>query len=144
MFCSLSLRRKRLSEDNITDWAVKQFEKTYGKDKKRPITKDAIFHYVYAVLHDPVYREKYAQNLKREFPRIPFYPDFWQWADWGETLMGLHIGFETVAPWPLTRIETPDERARAAGVAPKPILKSLPDDGDHQTGFRNNADRHPH
>jgi len=33
------------------------------------------------VLHDPVYRQKYAQNLKREFPRIPFHADFWQWAD---------------------------------------------------------------
>ena len=99
------------------------------KEKARPITKDAIFHYVYGVLHDPVYREKYAQNLKREFPRIPFYPDFWAWADWGEKLMALHIGFESVEPWPLNRVETPDARARAAGVAPKPILKSLPDDG---------------
>jgi hypothetical protein len=24
----------------------------------------------------PFYREKYAINLKREFPRIPFYKDF--------------------------------------------------------------------
>jgi len=48
--------------------------------KAKPITKEAIFHYCYAVLHDPIYREKYALNLKREFPRIPFYADFWQWA----------------------------------------------------------------
>ena len=34
-------------------------------------------------------------NLKREFPRIPFYPDFWQWADWGRALMDLHIGYES-------------------------------------------------
>ena len=114
---------------NITDWGLKQFEKAYGKTKKRPITKDAIFHYVYGVLHDPVYRETYAQNLKREFPRIPFYPDFWRWADWGEKLMALHMGFETVEPWPITRIETPDERARAAGAKPKPMLKSFPEDG---------------
>ena len=68
----------------------------------RAITKDAIFHYVYGVLHDPIYREKYAINLKREFPRIPFYPDFWQWAEWGEKLMALHIGYESVEPWPLS------------------------------------------
>ena len=42
-------------------------------EKARQLSKDAIFHYVYGVLHDPVYREKYALNLKREFPRIPFY-----------------------------------------------------------------------
>jgi len=93
------------------------------------ITKLDIFHYVYAVLHDPVYREKYALNLKREFPRIPFYPDFWQWAAWGETLMALHTGFETVEPWPLERIDTEDAKAKAAGLNPKPVLKS-----NHATG----------
>ena len=76
--------------DNITDWALEQFRAHYEaapRIPKRPITKDAIFHYVYGVLHDPIYREKYALNLKREFPRIPFYADFWRWADWGEALM---------------------------------------------------------
>ncbi len=93
------------------------------------ISKLDIFHYVYAVLHDPVYREEYALNLKREFPRIPFYPDFWQWAAWGETLMALHTGFETVEPWPLERIDSEDAKAKAAGLNPKPALKS-----DHETG----------
>jgi predicted helicase len=110
--------------DNITDWAVNKFAAHYGK---KGITKDAIFHYVYAVLHDPLYRETYALNLKREFPRIPFYPDFAQWAAWGEALMALHIGYEDVAPWPVERIETPGKRAE--GTHPKPILKSQPDAG---------------
>jgi predicted helicase len=101
-----------------------------GKSRKaRAIGKDDIFHYVYAVLHDPVYREKYAINLKREFPRIPFYPDFRRWAEWGERLMALHIGYESVEPWPLTRSDTPDEKARAAGVAPKALLKADRDNG---------------
>jgi predicted helicase len=78
----------------------------------------------YAVLHDPLYREKYAQNLKREFPRIPFYPDFWQWAAWGEALMQMHIGYEQVAPFALTRTDTPDAKARAAGLAPKAMLRA--------------------
>lgn len=94
-----------------------------------PITKDDIFHYVYGVLHDPVYRETYQQNLKREFPRIPFYPDFWAWAGWGKRLMELHIGYETVEPWPLSRLDTPDEKAREAGVAPKAVLKADKDNG---------------
>lgn len=74
--------------DNITDWALDQFRAHYerGKTPKHHISKDAIFHYVYGVLHDPIYREKYVQNLKREFPRIPFYADFWCWAEWGEKL----------------------------------------------------------
>ncbi len=97
--------------------------------KSRPITKQAIFHYCYAVLHDPMYRDKYAQNLKREFPRIPLYPDFWQWAAWSEALMQLHIGYETVAPFALTRTDVPDEKARAAGMPPKAMLR-----GDVATG----------
>lgn len=113
--------------DNITDWALDQFKKHYqpGRGKKdRPITKEAIFHYVYGVLHDPIYREKYAQNLKRELPRIPLYEDFWRWADWGRTLMDLHIGYETVEPFALRRVDVPDERAKSAGQAPKALLKA--------------------
>lgn len=120
--------------DNITDWALKQFTDHYkpetgtGKSAHK-ITKEAIFHYCYAVLHDPVYREKYAQNLKREFPRIPFYPSFWQWAEWGRALMDLHIGYESVEPYALTRTDVPDEKARAAGQAPKAMLKADKDAG---------------
>jgi predicted helicase len=103
-----------------------------GAGKPPPITKDAIFHYVYGVLHDPIYREKYALNLKREFPRIPFYADFWKWAFWGEMLMALHIGYETVEPWPLERIDTPDEKWCNAGLAPKALLRANKEIGNIQ------------
>ena len=88
--------------DNITDWGLTQFLVHYEKQPK-PITKLAIFHYVYAVLHDPIYREKYTLNLKREFPRVPFYEDFWLWADWGSALMDAHIGYEAAEPYVLKR-----------------------------------------
>ncbi len=90
----------------------------------RQISKDDIFHYVYGVLHDPIYRETYAINLKREFPRIPFYPDFLMWADWGKRLMALHIGYETVEPWPLVRHDLPGKDAD-----PLPKLKADKDNG---------------
>ncbi|MDJ1178920.1 DUF559 domain-containing protein [Roseofilum sp. BLCC_M91] len=73
----------------------------------RTITKLDIFHYTYAVLHNPHYREKYELNLKRDFPRLPFYDDFFQWANWGEQLMHLHLNFETVEPYPLERVDIP-------------------------------------
>ncbi|WP_294210614.1 type ISP restriction/modification enzyme [uncultured Sphingomonas sp.] len=110
--------------DNITDWALNKFVKKYGK---KGVTKDAIFHYVYALLHDPIYRVTYALNLRREFPRIPFYPDFERWVAWGEALMALHIGYEDVAPWPVERIDKPGTRAK--GTHPKPILTSKPELG---------------
>ncbi len=104
------------------------------------ITKEAIFHYCYAVLHDPLYREKYALNLKREFPRIPFYADFWQWAAWGEALMKLHIGYEAVEPFKLKRTDIPDEKVRAAGLQPKAMLCADKDAGsialDSETTLR--------
>jgi predicted helicase len=55
--------------ENITDWALNEFRTHYGDPN---ITRWDIFHYVYAVLHHPEYRERYAANLKRELPRIPF------------------------------------------------------------------------
>ena len=80
------------------------------------------------MLHDPVYRETYALNLKREFPRIPLYPDFKRWRDWGQRLLDLHIGYEAAHPFDLTRIDTPDPK-RAEGTTPAVTLKSDPDNG---------------
>jgi predicted helicase len=112
--------------DNVTDWALKQFEDRYGKAPS--ITKDGIFAYVYAVLNDPVYRETYARNLKRDIPRIPLYPDFQRWRDWGQALLDLHIGYEAARPTPLIRTDTPDPK-RAEGASPAVKLKSDPDNG---------------
>ena len=56
--------------DNITDWGLKQIQTHY---QDSTITKIDIFHYTYAVLHNPAYRTKYELNLKREFPRLPYY-----------------------------------------------------------------------
>ncbi len=109
--------------DNITDWALNKFRKRYGKS----VTKDDIFFYCYAVLHDPVYRETYAINLKREFPRIPFYPGFMQWVEWGERLVDLHVKYEDIEPWPLERMDAPKKRAK--GSAPKAMLRT-----DHTNG----------
>jgi len=44
-------------------------------------------------------------------------------------LLDLHIGYESVEPWPLTRTDTPDERAEKAGLSPKPALKADKDAG---------------
>jgi predicted helicase len=118
--------------DNITDWALDQCKRHYqpGRGKKNHlITKEAIFHYVYGVLHDPVYCEKYAINLTRELPRIPFYSNFWQWAEWGKELIDLHIGYESATPFRLVRTDVPDEQARRANLPPKPMLRADTDGG---------------
>ena len=65
------------------------------------------------MLHNPVYREKYAVDLKREFPRLPFYPDFRAWVAMGQELLDLHTGFESVEAYPLQRTELAGEAKRA-------------------------------
>ena len=84
--------------ENITEWGLQQFVDHYANST---ISKEDIFHYTYAILHNPAYRKKYDLNLKREFPRLPFYADFWKWAAWGKALMELHINYETVEPFEL-------------------------------------------
>ena len=87
---------------NITEWGLRQFREHYGDDA---ITAEDIFAYVYAMLHDPAYRERYEIDLRREFPRVVFQEDFAWWAQQGRELLDLHIGFETAEPWPLERLD---------------------------------------
>jgi predicted helicase len=78
-------------KDNITDWGLEQFRNHY---QDASIEKIDVYHYVYGILNDPAYREKYAANLKRELPRIPFRTDFWAYAEAGKKLMDIHIKYE--------------------------------------------------
>jgi predicted helicase len=107
--------------DNITDWALAQFSQHYPELGSR-IKKSDVFNYVYAVLHHPAYREKYAINLKREFPRIPFYDGFEKWAEWGRQLMDLHLKYEQVEPYKLTR-EDKDPQATRKAIVPRLIAR---------------------
>jgi predicted helicase len=93
--------------ENITEWALARFRAVYGPD----VTKRDIFHYVYGLLHHPVYRERYAENLKRELPRIPLVAGaaaFRRCAEIGQRLMALHLGYETQPEYALRWVEHPE------------------------------------
>jgi predicted helicase len=90
--------------ENISDWALEQFQTQYGE---RSITKWQIFHYVYAMLHHPVYRERYAANLKRDLPHIPYAPDFNAISLLGKRLIQIHTDFDNQPEYPLDKIESP-------------------------------------
>ena len=112
---------------NITQWGIdrlnvhyrrewsEDFESLAGPDG---ITAEEIFAYTYAVLHDPVYRHEYAVDLLREFPRLPLYRDFHHWAQMGQRLLDLHIGFESADPYPLERHD------REGSIRAGPILRA--------------------
>ena len=86
--------------DNITDEIKGLYRDALGAD----ITGDDIFHFVYGKLHDPVYRTKYAADLKKMLPHIETpssRAEFNKFAAAGQDLMDLHVNYESVEPWPL-------------------------------------------
>jgi len=80
-----SERRPNLNPDVVAALAA-----AYGREP----TPEEIFHYVYAVLYAPTYREKYAEFLRLDFPRIPFTKDpelFQRMTELGKRLVDLHL-----------------------------------------------------
>ena len=110
---------------NVTQWSIRRINEHYrnawGRDFSAVypdgIAAEHIFACTYAVLHNPAYREEYAVDLLREFPHLPLYHDFSQWAEMGRELLDLHVGFESVEPYPLQRNDQ-------AGLATHPILRA--------------------
>ena len=101
---------------NITEWGLRQFREYYGHDS---ITAEDIFAYTYAALHYPAYRETYAVDLLREFPRLPFHEDFAVWVRLGQELLDLHIGFEDAEPFALERMDKDGPPGKAVLKADK-------------------------
>ncbi len=86
--------------DNVTDGILADYRSSYGAD----VTKDDIFFYVYGLLHSREYRERFAADLKKMLPRIPKVAEFWAFAKAGRELSELHLGYETIEPWPLEEV----------------------------------------
>ena len=92
------LRRR----DAITDAGLAHFASAYPSEA---IGKEDLFYYVYGILHSQDYRERYADNLSKELPRIPAVKkaaDFWAFSKAGRALAELHLNYEAVEPYPLT------------------------------------------
>lgn len=88
-----------IRRDAITDWALEQFRQHYGDPS---IGKEDIFYYVYGVLHSPEYKQRFAADLKKMLPRIPFVEDFRAFCNAGRKLGDWHLNYETVEPFALT------------------------------------------
>jgi predicted helicase len=92
----------RQCRDAITDEGLAYFEAAYPG---ATITKDDLFHFVYGLLHSDDYRARYADNLSRQLPRLPLpkkVEDFQTFVAAGRALGDLHVGYETVEPYPVT------------------------------------------
>ena len=84
--------------ENITDATLAAYREFY---RDQAITKWDIFYYIYALLHHPEYRAKYASNLAKELPRVPKAQGFRKYVDIGRELADLHLNYESVDPYPL-------------------------------------------
>lgn len=87
--------------DAITAEGLTHFQSVYPGET---LTREDIFYYVYGLLHSPDYRERFADNLGKELPRIPRVKtaaDFWAFAQAGRKLADLHLNYESVEPYPL-------------------------------------------
>jgi predicted helicase len=86
----------------ITDVTLARYQDRYGAE----VTKESIFYYVYGILHSPIYKQRYAADLKKMIPRIPMVADFWGFSYAGRQLAAWHLDYEEVDPWPLEEITT--------------------------------------
>ena len=99
-------------KDGITDEGLQHFQAAYPNES---ITKEDIFYYVYGLLHSPEYRERYADNLSKELPRIPCVKtadNFRAFSQAGRDLAHWHLNYETVDLHPAT-LETAGTKAKA-------------------------------
>ena len=92
-------------QDGITDKALTHFREVYKKEgREKDITKEDIFYYIYGLLHSEDYRVRYANNLSKQLPHIPYVKqekDFWAFSKAGRELADLHLNYETVEFYPV-------------------------------------------
>jgi predicted helicase len=80
----------RVKKPKLSSALIEKLTKEY---KKTP-TPEQIFFYIYSIMYSNIYRTKYAEFLKIDFPRIPFTKDyklFKKMGEYGERLANLHL-----------------------------------------------------
>ena len=85
--------------DAITNEGLQHFQEAYPGEA---ISKEDIFYYVYGLLHSQTYRDRYADNLSKELPRIPRVKTaegFRGFSKAGRELAHWHLNYETVEPY---------------------------------------------
>ena len=90
--CQTNLDREFIAK--ITSAVGLEFLPAGSGDLVVTFGPEDVFHYIYAVLHSPEYRRRYADFLKSDFPRIPLTGKralFAALADLGKRLAALHL-----------------------------------------------------
>lgn len=99
-----------IRREGLTDFILERAKKQYGKN----VTKEDIFYYVYGILHSPEYRTKFANDLKKQLPRLPLVEDvrdFWKFSKAGRQLAELHVRYEEVEPYKGVKVTGDDGKS---------------------------------
>ncbi len=90
-------------KENIPDTILRDFQTTY---QDQTITKEDIFYYIYGILHSPEYKQRFAADLKKMLPRIPYAADFHSFSTAGRNLAQWHLNYENIEPYPLEEFKS--------------------------------------
>ena len=72
-YCYSNQMRNIIPEKpNIDKKLYETLNTTYNKE----LTPEEILYYIYGIFYSNVYRDKYAEFLKIDFPRVPFTKDY--------------------------------------------------------------------
>lgn len=85
------LFERQISSSNFSGVFWKWFD---SNSLGSTVPPDDIFYYIYAILYSNIYREKYFEFLKSDFPHIPFAKDgglFFKLSKFGNKLADLHL-----------------------------------------------------
>ncbi|MDM3847148.1 MAG: N-6 DNA methylase [Aphanizomenon gracile PMC644.10] len=94
-------RKPNLSPEFIIEFSQKldlEFMFDGKSDKNKTFRPKDIFNYIYAIFHSPIYRQRYAEFLKIDFPRVPLTANsalFWELVIKGDKLVKYHLMKET-------------------------------------------------
>ena len=98
---------------NIKPEIFTMLKQAYGVD----VTPEQIFYYIYSVLYSNIYRKKYAEFLKIDFPRVPFTSDyelFNKMSELGKQLVNLHLLNSSELSNPISKF-----RGQGSGIVEK-------------------------
>lgn len=130
LFATPEKKAGKQRRDALTDEGLAHFQSAYPGEQ---ICKEDVFYYVYGLMHSPDYRERYADNLSKELPRIPRVKtaaDFWAFSKAGRKLAELHLNYETVEPYSLNiessgKLTDADYRVKKMAYAKNGKVKDL-------------------
>jgi REP element-mobilizing transposase RayT len=103
----------------------------HGLEAHATVGPEDVFHYIYAIFHSPTYRQRYAEFLKIDFPRVPLTSDrelFRRLCALGRELVGLHLLDSPAVSNLITRYPIPGDHPVEKGH-PKYVPPGEPEPG---------------